>query len=347
MDLREYKPQSKLVVKRTPIDRPRFPVIDMHNHLGAPFGGGWEEKPVSMLLDILDQAGIRLYVDLDGGWGESILNKHLEHFKAAAPDRFKVFGGVDWSAWPAHGDRFPEWAAKRLRLQKERGAEGLKIWKPFGLKVRDHHGNLVAVDDLRLDVIWQTAAELNLPVLMHVADPVAFFDPVDETNERWEELQDNPDWAFTSPPFPSFLSIVEAFHRLVKRNVQTRFIGAHVGQYAENLTWVGNMLDDCPNLSIDIGARISELGRQPYTARKFMIQYADRIVFGTDFGPDLESYRIHYRFLETDDEYFCATNSEVPGTGRWYIYGVFLPDDVLQKIYYQNSARILGVDTIA
>jgi predicted TIM-barrel fold metal-dependent hydrolase len=346
MDLREYKPQSKLVVKRTVIDRPRFPVIDMHNHLAPPFGGGWDKKPVSMLLDILDQAGVRVYVDLDGGWGETILDHHLAHFKAAAPERFKVFGGVDWGAWAAHGDHFPEWAAKRLRCQKERGAEGLKIWKPFGLKVRDQHDRLVTVDDPRLDVIWQTAAELNLPVLMHVADPVAFFDPLDETNERWEELQENLDWVFTSPPFPSFLSIVEAFYRMVKRNEKTQFIGAHVGQYAENLAWVGNMLDDCPNLSVDIGARISELGRQPYTARKFMIQYADRIVFGTDFGPDLESYRIHYRFLETDDEYFSATNSEVPGTGRWYIYGVFLPDDVLQKIYYQNAARILGVDTI-
>jgi predicted TIM-barrel fold metal-dependent hydrolase len=295
---------------------------------------------------VLDQAGVRVYVDLDGGWGESVLEAHLDHFKAVAPERFKIFGGVNWSAWAEQGDHFPEWAAKRLYLQKERGAEGLKIWKPFGLRVRDQHGSLVQVDDPRLDVIWQTAAELRLPVLIHVADPVAFFDPVDGTNERWEELQVNPDWAFTSPPFPPFLSIVEAFHRMVKRNAQTQFIGAHVGQYAENLAWVGNMLDDCPNFFVDIGARINELGRQPYTARRFLTQYADRIVFGTDFGPDLETYRIHYRFLETDDEYFSPTNSEVPQMGRWYIYGVFLPDDALQKIYYQNSARIFGMDVL-
>jgi predicted TIM-barrel fold metal-dependent hydrolase len=346
MDLKDYRPQSRLVTKRTLIIKPRFPVIDMHNHLGASFGGGWDKKPVSELLDVLDQAGVQVYVDLDGGWGETILNEHLDHFKAAAPERFKIFGGVNWDNWAEQGNFFPELAAKRLRLQKERGAEGLKIWKHFGLKVCDHKGNLVTVDDPRLDVIWQTAAELNLPVLIHVADPVAFFDPVDATNERWEELQVNPDWAFTSPPFPSFLSIVEAFHRLVKRNVQTQFVGAHMGQYAENLAWVGNMLDDCPNLSVDIGARIAELGRQPYTARKFMIQYADRIVFGTDFGPDLETYRIHFRFLETDDEYFSATDSEIPGMGRWYIYGVFLPDQALQKIYYQNSARIFGMDAV-
>ena len=341
MDLRDYRPKSRLITKRSQISKPRFPVIDMHNHLGAAFGGGWDKKPVSELLDILDQAGVRVYVDLDGGWGEAVLIEHLDTFKAAAPERFKIFGGVNWDKWAEQGDHFPEWAAKQLRLQKERGAEGLKIWKPFGLKVHDHEGKLVVVDDPRLDIIWQTAAELNLPVLIHVADPVAFFDPVDETNERWDELQENPEWAFTSPPFPSFLSIVEAFRRMVKRNGKTTFIGAHVGQYAENLAWVGDMLDDCPNLFIDIGARIAELGRQPYTARKFMIQYADRIVFGTDFGPDLETYRIHYRFLETDDEYFSATNSEVPGMGRWYIYGVHLPDEALRKIYHQNSARIL------
>lgn len=346
MDLKDYRPQSKLIVKQTTVDRPRFSVIDMHNHLGPAFGGGWDKRPVSELLDVLDQAGVRLYVDLDGGWGESILNEHLDHFKAAAPERFKVFGGVDWSQWEVHRDRFPEWAAERLRAQKEHGAEGLKIWKPLGLKVRDHHGSLVVVDDPRLDVIWQTAAELQLPVLVHVADPVAFFDPVDGRNERWEELQEQPDWAFTSPPFPPFLSIVEAFYRMVKRNPNTTFIGAHVGQYAENLAYVGKMLDECPNLSVDLGARISELGRQPYTARRFLIEHADQVVFGTDFGPDLDIYRIHYRFLETDDEYFSPTQNEVPEMGRWYIYGVFLPDDALRKIYHQNAVRIFKMDAV-
>lgn len=122
------------------------------------------------MLDILDEAGVRVYVDLDGGWGEDILNTHLDLFKARAPERFRVFGGVDWSKWPELGNRFPDWAARNLRAQKERGAEGLKIWKLFGLQVRDHEGKLVKVDDPRLDIIWETAADLNLPVLIHVAD---------------------------------------------------------------------------------------------------------------------------------------------------------------------------------
>ena len=100
-------------------------------------------------------------------------------------------------------------------------------------------------------------------------------------------------------------------------------------------------LDKYPNLYIDIDARISELGRQPYTARKFLIKYQDRVLFGTDTPPnDREAYRIYYRFLETDDEYFdCQKSHHLQGF--WMIYGVFLPKDVLAKMYYKNAERLL------
>lgn len=344
MDLRDYRPQPKLVTKHTPVDRPRFPVIDAHNHLAEPFGGGWDKKPVSALLDALDEAGVVGYVDLDGGWGETILQAHLDHFKAAAPERFQVFGGVDWSQWPEHGDRFGEWAASRLRVQARWGAQGLKIWKPFGLHVRDQDDRLVAVDDPRLDPIWATAGELGLPVLIHVADPVAFFDPLTPQNERWEELQAHPDWHFPSPPFPTFLSIVNGLAAVVARHPATTFIGAHVGCYAENLGWVGDVLRRCSNFYIDISARVGELGRQPYTARRFFIEFADRILFGSDFGPWLDGYRSYYRFLETDDEYFNYTPVDPPPQGRWRIYGLYLPDDVLAQVYHGNAQRILGFE---
>lgn len=343
MLLTDYRPRPVLVTKTTAITKPRFPVIDAHNHLAEPFGGGWDKRPVAALLDVLDEAQVRLYVDLDGGWGEAILQHHLDYFKAAAPERFQIFGGVDWAAWPDHGDRFGEWAAERLRLQAGWGAQGLKIWKPFGLHVRDQHGTLVAVDDPRLDPLWATAGELNLPVMIHVADPVAFFDPLDETNERWEELHAHPDWQFPSPPFPAFMTIMTQLANLVARHPATTFIGAHVGCYSENLAWVGQLLDRCPNFYVDFGARISELGRQPYTSRRFFLQYADRILFGADLGPDLAGYRLYYRFLETDDEYFNYNTDPygIPGQGRWYIYGLYLPDDVLEKVYYRNARRVL------
>jgi predicted TIM-barrel fold metal-dependent hydrolase len=340
MLLRDFRPRSMLTTSQTKIERPRFPVIDAHNHLGSGFGE-WDQRPVEELLDALDRAGIQKYVDLDGGWGEDILHRHLDHFKAAAPERFAVFGGVDWSQWPEQGDNFGEWAAQRLREQAARGADGLKIWKLLGLSVVDQHGALVRVDDERLDPIWATAGELNLPVLIHIADPVAFFEPLDETNERWEELQAHPDWQFPSPPFPPFRALVDGLANVVVRHPRTDFIGAHVGCYSENLQWVGALMERCPNFYVDISARISELGRQPYSSRRFFIDHADQIMFGTDSGPRLDTYQTYYRFLETDDEYFNYAGERQPGQGRWAIYGVYLPDDVLEKVYFGNAERVI------
>ncbi len=339
--LSQFKPVPKLVTKETVVTRPRFPVIDAHNHLSLDGFGGWDKRPVAELLDILDAADVRVYVDLDGGWGEDILETHLDHFKAAAPERFRCYGGVAWDKWPEHGSRFGEWAAARLRQQAARGAQGLKIWKPLGLTVKDQDGRLVTVDDERLDPLWAVAGELKLPVTIHIADPVAFFDPVDNRNERWEELADNPDWQFPSPPFPPFSSIIEAFGNIVRRHAGTTFVGAHVGCYAENLAWVGALFDECPNFYVDISERIAELGRQPYTARRFFLKYADRILFGTDRPAEENIYPIYYRFLETDDENMPYGYEDVPRQGRWRIHGLYLPDDVLEKVYFKNAERVI------
>jgi hypothetical protein len=344
MLLESYRPKSKLITKVSTITRPSFPVIDAHNHLGDEFGGGWIHRPLHELIDTLDQAGVIIYVDLDGGWGENILTTHLDALKSKYPSRFQVFGGINWEMWKSLGDDFPDWAASRLRVQASWGADGLKIWKNLGLHVCDHQGRLVSVDDNRLQPIWATAGELKLPVIIHVADPVAFFDPVDETNERWEELTGNPDWQFTSPPYPAFSSIINQFANLVKDNPKTIFIGAHVGCYAENLRWVEGLLDQCGNFYIDISARIGELGRQPYSTREFFINYASRILFGSDFGPDLDAYRLAYRFLETNDEYFNYNTGEIPRQGRWYAHGIFLPDEILEKIYNTNAKRVLKLE---
>ena len=342
--LSDFKPVPKLVTHVSSIKKPRFPVIDAHNHLGLDGFGGWDKRPVSELLDLLDEYNVRTFVDLDGGWGEHILEAHLDHFKAAAPERFVVYGGVAWEKWAEHGDKFGEWAADRLRQQVARGAEGLKIWKPLGLQVKDQHNKLVPVDDSRLDPLWAVAGELGIPVTIHIADPIAFFDPVDNRNERWEELNAHPDWQFPSPPFPTFMSILTAFANVVTRHPQTTFIGAHLGCYAENLDWVGALLDRCPNFYVDISERVAELGRQPYSARRFFIKYADRILFGTDRPVEEHVYPTYYRFLETDDEYFSYGTGDAPRQGRWQVYGLYLPDDVLEKVYSKNAEHvILGI----
>lgn len=342
LPLSEFRPRPSLVVPKSGIAAPFRPVIDAHNHLGL-FGGHWDKRTPEELFARLDAAGVAHYVDLDGGWGEAILDDRLRRYKEFSPDRYRVFGGVDWERWAEEGAAFADRSAARLRAQIARGAQGLKIWKPFGLEVKDDTGRLARIDDPRLDPIWATAGELGVPVMIHIADPVAFFDPISPTNERWEELHAHPEWSFPSPPFPPFNALLEAFANLIRRHPGTTFIGAHVGCYSENLGWVSALLDECPNFMVDISARVGELGRQPYSARRFFLRHADRILFGIDAGPDLATYGIYARFLESEDEYFDYGPGETPSQGRWMIYGLNLPREVLDRVYFTNAARLFGL----
>ena len=342
--LAEFIPRSSLSVKTTEVLQPKFNAIDAHNHLGSLYpgidsSGGWATRPVSELIDLMDRVGIRAIVDLDGQSGD-VLKREISRYADAFPGRFAIFNGVDYSLFQRPD--FGAALAKNLRESVAYGAKGLKVWKLLGLSVKDPSGKLITVDDARLDELWATAGELGVPVMIHVADPVAFFQPLDACNERYEELCAHPDWQFPSPPFPSFISILEQLANVVTRHPKTNFIGAHVGCYAENLSWVSSLMKRCPNFFADISARIGELGRQPYSARTFFLTHADQILFGTDLSPNAEMYRIHYRFLETDDEYFSyGIGDGAPGQGRWSIYGLFLPDEVLHKIYFENARRLL------
>jgi predicted TIM-barrel fold metal-dependent hydrolase len=346
--LADFRPRTSLRVAAHEVRRPRFPVVDAHNHLGSAFGGEWATRPPQDLLATLDEAGVEAIVDLDGGQGES-LSAEIDRWHAALPDRVVVFAGLDYDAW-AGDPAFGETEADRLRDSAARGARGLKVWKLLGLRARDLDGRLVAVDDRRLDPLWTAAADLDLPVVIHIADPIAFFEPLDATNERWEELQEHPDWHFwparppnepDAPGFPPFDELLAGFGRLVGRHPRTTFVGAHVGCAAEDLALVGRLLDAHRNLSVDIAARLGELGRQPYSARAFFLRHADRILFGVDMAPEAAIYTVHYRYLETLDESFDYGTGPVPEQGRWQIHGIGLPDDVLLKVYRDNARRIL------
>src|SRR5581483_9187915 len=179
---------------------------------------------------------------------------------------FATFTRLDWTELETPG--FTERLVASIGRAAAAGARGLKIWKDLGLHFRDHHGELVATDDARLFDIWETAAELGLPIAMHTADPVAFFDPVDETNERVEELLEFPSWSFADRSrFPAFETLIEAQERLVAAHPRTTFVCVHVGNFPEDLAYVDHMLRTYPNFHVDIAARIAELGRQPRAAR--------------------------------------------------------------------------------
>lgn len=348
--LREFLPRQQLRVPERRVPRPRFPVIDAHNHLGATFGGDWAGRTAPELGAALDASGVAAIVDLDGGWGDA-LRREIERWQVPLPGRVAVFAGLDYERW-AHDPRFGETEAARLRDGVAAGARGLKVWKHLGLRARDTRGRLVPVDDPRLDPLWAAAAELAVPVTIHVADPIAFFEPLDAANERWEELREHPDWHFwpTRPRgrpdvdgFPPFDELIDGLEAVVVRHPGTTFIGAHVGCAAEDLARVGVIMGRAPNFHVDLAARIAELGRQPYTARAFIVRWADRVLFGTDAAPDPAAWAVHYRFLETADESFAydADPDAAPGQGRWRIHGLNLPDDVLRRVYHDNAARLI------
>lgn len=351
--LSRYRPRSRLRTSTNYVPRPRSPAIDAHNHLGTAFGGEWSTRSAAELAAALDAAGVEAIVDLDGGWGEG-LRQEIERWQRPLPGRVAVFAGLDYERW-RHDPAFGATEAVRLRDGVAAGARGLKVWKTLGLRARDPDGRLVAVDDARLDPLWATAGELGVPVTIHVADPIAFFDPLDMTNERWEELQAHPDWHFwptrpagrpNEPGFPPFDELLDTLEAVVARHPATTFIGAHVGCAAEDLGRVDRMLAAYPNWNVDIAARIAELGRQPRRTRELFERWPDRILFGVDSGPDPEFYAVHYRFLETSDESFPydVDDQEPPTQGRWAIHGLGLGDEVLRQVYRDNARRLIAFD---
>ena len=187
--------------------------------------------------------------------------------------------------------------------------------------------------------MFEKAAELGVPVMFHTADPDAFFLPIDERNERFEELAAHPNWSFCLAHFGK-QELLQQRDRVFARHPRTTFVAAHVAERAEELSYVSDLLEKYPNVLVDIGARSAELGRQPYTAREFFLKHSDRILFGTDLVPEVGMYRLHFRFLETADEYF-EYPSHASRQGRWNIYGLFLPDDVLRRVYRENALRVL------
>lgn len=332
LKLADWEPQSMMITRVTQVNYAKYPVVDVHNHLG-------NGRNVERYLREMDAAGVFCVVNLDGGTTPEQVRGVVERLEGAHPGRFLTFCLPDWNGLdePGWGER----AAARIEACFEAGAKGLKIHKSLGLSVRHRDGRLLAVDDPILDPIWEVCAKHGRPVVIHVADPAAFFTPLDHRNERWHELNRNPGWLFYGERWPSRNQILEARNRMIARHPRTTFICAHMANNPEDLETVGHWLETYPNMVVDIDARISELGRQPYTTRRFLIKYQDRVMFGTDTTPnDRESYRIYYRFLETDDEYFdCRKSHHLQGF--WMIYGVSLPDRVLRKMYYENALKHL------
>ncbi len=345
--LDRFQPRPTLRAPSKRPTRPKYPVVDVHLHPRLKLRSSPEQ--LDEYVRLMDQQNIRVCVSLDGRLDEQ-LEEHKRYLWTDYRDRFVIFANIDWigegrredpATWACHRPGFGRRTAEALERAKEQGASGLKVFKMLGLGYRNPDGSLVAIDDPRWDPIWEACGRLGLPVLIHSADPVAFFQPVDRFNERWEELHRHPDWSFAGDEFPSHDELLAARNRVISRHPQTVFIGAHVANYPEDLAQVGRWLDEYPNLHVEIAARIAELGRQPYTAREFFLRYADRIMFGTDGPRPVGRLIPHWRMLETRDEYFSYAEGQYPPQGLWNIYGLGLPDEVLKKVYFENAAKLV------
>jgi predicted TIM-barrel fold metal-dependent hydrolase len=333
--LQDFLPEPTLMVPQHDVRRAKFPVVDAHNHLGK-WRGNWATDPQKAVA-VMDECGIRTIINLDGRWGDQ-LEDNLRRYKEPFPTRFATLINVDFSRAAEPG--FGAWAADQVEQGIRRGAQGIKVFKRLGLEWEGPDGKLLAADDPLLKPIWERAAKLGVPVLFHIADPKAFFQPLGPTNERWEELHEHPDWHFYGPQFPSFEQLMDQQRHLVAANPDTTFISAHVASCSEDLAFVSSLLDEHANLNVDISARLAELGRQPYSSRAFFLRYPDRILFGLDESVDTDNYAPYFRFLETSDEYFPYKYGRRPSQGRWNVYGIGLTDEVLEKVYHGNAERL-------
>ena len=330
LTVEEYEPRSTLVVPTHPTPRSRFPFIDVHGHQPT--------KPAAADLDRLvremDAMNMRVMVNLSGGTGASLAGAVQTYGRYRG--RFVTFANLDFSniGDPAWGARA---AAQLERDVRQGGAVGLKIFKDLGMDLKDERGERLRTDDPRLDPVWKKAGELDIPVLIHTAEPPAFFQPLDKYNERWLELVGHPGRARPPSRYPSFDSLLGEQHRVFRKHAGTRFIAAHLDWLGADLGHLGALLDSLPNVYTEMGAVLYELGRQPRAARSFLIKYQDRVMMGKDAYGAAE-YPVYFRVLETADEYFDYYRKY---HAFWKMYGLELPDSVLRKVYYRNALRVI------
>jgi uncharacterized protein len=332
MDFEDYDPPTTLVVEEHHLTRSKFPFIDIHNHQG-----NMNTVDLSGLIKEMDKLNMGVMVNLSGRGFRSSgdhLEKSIDNIKKQFPNRFVLFTNIDLTAFDD-----PQWAqrtVKQIEDDVKRGAMGLKIYKSLGLFNRDGKGNRIHIDDPRLDPVWAKCGELNIPVLIHAADPKQFWQPIDKNNERWLELKLHPGRRHDTDTV-KWEKVIAEQHNIFRKHPKTKFINAHMGWYGSDLKKLSQLMDQFPNMYTEIGAVIAELGRQPRAAKTFLTKYQDRVLFGKDsWVPD--EYETYFRVLETEDEYFPYHKRY---HAFWRMYGIGLPDEILKKIYYKNALSLL------
>tara|TARA_Y100000385_G_scaffold227879_1_gene238948 strand:- start:1301 stop:2434 length:1134 start_codon:yes stop_codon:yes gene_type:complete len=328
MDIEEYSPKSTLIVEENLVKRAKYPFVDVHNHqFDMPV------KNLDNLVAEMDQLNMSFMINLSGFRG-LYLRKSLENIRKNAPLRFGLFLNIDFE--DIDDVNFKQTQVALIDSAAAEGVMGLKVYKSLGLTSRDSEGNRIAVNDPRLDPIWKACGDNHLPVLIHSGEPASFWHPKDKYNERWLELRQKPNRYRDPETNPSFEEVLAEQHDIFRKHPNTIYINAHLGWMGNDLDRLGKHLDTYPNVMTEIGAVLAELGRQPKRARQFFIDYQDRILFGKD-SYNLSEYYTYFRVLETEDEYFDYYRKR---HAHWKMYGLALPDSILQKLYYKNALTL-------
>ncbi len=330
----DYEPRSTLVVPENPVTRAGYPFVDAHAHQWRI--GEMAEDDLAALVADMDALNMAVMVNLSGGSGEDLVQK-VRNTEAHYPGRFVHYANIDFAT--VDDPDFGAKAAAQLEEDVRNGARGLKIFKNLGMYVSYEDGTRVPTDDPHFEPIWEKAGELGIPVLIHTGDPAPFWEPQDKYNERWFELKERP--RRKRDPEPSWETIMAEHWNLIRKHPNTTFISAHLSWLGNDLGRLGTLMDELPNMYTELGAVVAELGRQPRTARQFLIDYQDRVLMGKDSWEPSE-YHVYFRVFETADEYFPYYRKR---HAFWSLYGLDLPDEVLRKVYYENALRIIpGLD---
>jgi len=330
IDFESYDPPSTLVVPQNPVSSAKFPFVDIHSH-------HWrlDEANLDELITEMDEMNMQVIVNLSGRGGQALKSMMDNINKHGYQNRIVNFTNINIRT--IDEDDWIEETIKQLEYDRSIGARGLKIYKSQGMHHTDVNGDRIKINDPRLDPIWDKCGELDMPILIHSADPKPFWMPHDSLNERWLELKLRPGRKREADNPASWETIIAEQHDMFRKHPNTTFINAHMGWFPNDLNHLGELLDQMPNMYVEIGAVIAELGRQPRMAKKFFEKYQDRVLFGKDsYKP--EEFPTYFRVLESADEYFPYYKRY---HAFWKMYGLDLSDEVLEKLYYKNAIKIL------
>jgi predicted TIM-barrel fold metal-dependent hydrolase len=204
----------------------------------------------------------------------------------------------------------------------------------------------VQIDHPRFQPIWDFLADQGIPVLAHIAEPLAAWQPLREDDPHFWYYSNNPRYhAYQHAEIPRHETIIAARDRWLARNPRLTVVAMHLASLEHDVGEVAKRLDAYPNLSVETAARINDLAMQPSDrVRAFMIRYQDRVMWGTDFGEGAVSREGLERSFGQHWRYYAGADTVTLGNPRgWHrtVRGLALPRDVLEKFAHGNAERVL------